>query len=140
MTDRGTAALRHMPRLRRLEMCGGSLTDEGVKAIGASCRDLTTLNLGQNYDVGDDGVEALLELKNLTHLNLQHSRITDASLDRLGEELKGLVNVSLKGCAWVSERGVEGLKRRCPKLNEVGWAPSPRPSVDDSENGGGGPY
>ena len=76
----------------------------------------------------------------LTHLNLQHSRITDASLDRLGEELKGLVNVSLKGCAWVSERGVEGLKRRCPKLNEVGWAPSPRPSVDDSENGGGGPY
>ena len=119
ITDEGAKHLRHMPRLKTLELCGGGITDAGVKHIGDACRELTLLNLGQNFRISDAAVPFLLQLDKLGSLNLQYSRISSEGVTQLSR-LSNLTTLALKGCNRVSQAAVEELRAKCPRLSEVG--------------------
>ena len=119
ITDEGAKHLRHMPRLKTLELCGGGITDAGVKHIGDACRELTLLNLGQNFRISDAAVPFLLQLHKLGSLNLQYSRISNEGVTQLSQ-LSNLTTLALKGCNRVSQAAVEELRAKCPRLSEVG--------------------
>nr|GMC71433.1 F-box/LRR-repeat protein 14-like [Ipomoea batatas] len=82
--------------LRSLEICGGGLTDAGVKNI----KDLTALsllNLSQNSHLTDRSLETISGLTSLVSLNVSNSRITSSGLQHL-KPLKKLKSLTLESC------------------------------------------
>ena len=69
-----------------------NLTD--IKAIVSFDKKLRSLNLGGCWRIGDSVIEdTVIKLKNLVHLNLAVTKITDYGLQLLGNELKWLNTV-----------------------------------------------
>jgi Leucine-rich repeat (LRR) protein len=67
-------------------------------------KNLTSLDLGNNSKITDNGLEGL---KNLTSLDLSHnSTITDKGL----EGLKNLTSLNLYDNSTITDKGLEGLK------------------------------
>ncbi|CAI5959135.1 unnamed protein product, partial [Closterium sp. NIES-64] len=83
-------------KLRVLEVCGGGITDKGVKEL-ASLPQLASLNVSQNQRISDTGVKALAALTTLETLNLSGSGVTRNGLCHL-LALSRLTSLSLHGC------------------------------------------
>nr|XP_025617502.1 F-box/LRR-repeat protein 14 isoform X13 [Arachis hypogaea] len=94
--DTGLHHLSEFKNLRSLEICGGGLTDAGVKNIRAlSC--LMCLNLSQNCNLTDKSLESISGLTRLISLNVSNSRITNSGLQHL-RTLKNLRSLTLESC------------------------------------------
>ncbi|KAI4365407.1 hypothetical protein MLD38_021393 [Melastoma candidum] len=90
------AYLRNFKNLQSLEICGGGLTDAGVKHI-KDLRSLNLLNLSQNCNLTDKTLELLSGLIGLVSLNVSNSRVTAAGLRHL-KMLKNLRSLTLESC------------------------------------------
>ena len=62
-------------QLESLELCGGSITDNGVSHL-ANLTKLKSLSLAQNSRISDISLLVLSNLSDLTTLNLTQSRVT----------------------------------------------------------------
>lgn len=96
ITDSGTSYLRYFKNLRSLEICGGGLTDAGVKNI-KDLTSLTLLNLSQNSHLTDKSLEVISGLTQLVSLNVSNSRVTNMGLQHL-KQLKNLKSLTLESC------------------------------------------
>lgn len=85
-----------LKNLHSLEICGGGLTDAGVKNI-KDLASLKLLNLSQNYNLTDRTLEMLSGLTELVSLNVSNSRVTNEGLQYL-KPLKNLRSLSLESC------------------------------------------
>ncbi len=50
---------------------------------------------------------------------LPSSKLTDASLESIGANCRGLESLTLQGCEQFSDDGVLGLLRRCPNITAL---------------------
>ncbi|CAI0388764.1 unnamed protein product [Linum tenue] len=82
--------------LQSLEICGGGITDAGVKNI-KELSHLTVLNLSQNSNLTDKTLELISGLEGLVSLNISNSLITNKGLQHL-KPLKNLHSLTLESC------------------------------------------
>jgi Leucine Rich repeat len=118
MTD-GTYAfttaglLATLPKLRALQEIflqnSDQMTDEVLACIAANCPRLVVLDVGRSGHLTDKCIDYIADMQ-LTHLNLSHSKITDAALTKLAASECGrhLVDLNISYCK-VSSTGLSQL-------------------------------
>ncbi|HEV3343955.1 MAG TPA: hypothetical protein VG125_26510 [Pirellulales bacterium] len=84
-----------LPKLKRLLLCHGQATDEGLTHVGG-LRDLEALYMWEASEVTDEGLAHLTGLHKLKHIHVGNSRITDKSLAVLSQ-LPALEYLALQG-------------------------------------------
>eukprot|EP00252_Welwitschia_mirabilis_P002916 TRINITY_DN12923_c0_g1_i1.p1 TRINITY_DN12923_c0_g1~~TRINITY_DN12923_c0_g1_i1.p1 ORF type:complete len:364 (+),score=53.59 TRINITY_DN12923_c0_g1_i1:531-1622(+) len=109
------------------------VTDEGICAVAAGCRELRRVFLRRRKGIGDVGATALIKLSNLTHLDLSWCHgITDRSLEAVGSS-GSLQVLILHGCTGITDWGLAALAtgisartlkrldlRECGQITDVG--------------------
>lgn len=101
-------------------------------------RCLSFSEYGEFAPGGDGFFEPLLALAELRHLTLATSRLTDATLPRLGA-LRNLRYLAVNNWQRFGYRVVEGLWRALPGCVFESWtppAPQPTPPAPPPPNGG----
>ena len=104
--------------LLSLEVCGGGVTDTGVRYISQSMVLLESLNLANNSRISDDAMPALCMLKALRNLNLTHSRVTSEGILHL-IVLQKLESLSVHECK-ISKPAIAKLHQSIRSLRSVG--------------------
>jgi hypothetical protein len=112
--DSGIAALPSFPALR--ELMPMDVPDAGYRHIGA-CQALETLVLMYCRDTGDAATAHLVKLPNLSKYFASYTLATDRTPELLAQ-IASLEEVTLDGCAGVTNAGVAALAR-LPKLRFV---------------------
>jgi hypothetical protein len=116
ITDVGLDHLAALPNLKELFIGGNKLTDTGLQAL-RQLPALTSLSLGgaQRTDSGlwsisltEQGLDAVVTLKNLRELRLDGMAVTARWLERL-KALGRLERLSLQGCQRVGDDAVPVL-------------------------------
>ena len=87
VTDAGIRHLAGLPKLRRLNLSGSEITDEGLATLVVACSDLTDLSLERVPGITDEGVLGLAVLKSLTTLSIYNSRISTNAAVLLSKKL-----------------------------------------------------
>lgn len=123
--------LSGLPKLTRLYMHEGQANDKNMAHIAALSR-LERFYVWDARHVSDEGVEHLKSLKELTHIHLSDSRITDKSL-RLLSRLPNLEKLTLQFNRFTDE-GVRELAtlRKLKSLWVCGKAGQPNPITNES--------
>eukprot|EP01018_Ginkgo_biloba_P013499 Gb_07301 [translate_table: standard] len=111
-----------------------TVSDEGICAIAAGCRDLRRVYLRRRKGVGNVGATALIKsASNLTHLDLSWCHgITDQALEAMGAA-GSLQVLILHGCTLVTDWGLASLAtgssartlkrldlRECDQISDLG--------------------
>jgi len=76
--------LNKFPKLERIGLTRVNLSLKHLEYV-AQCKGLIEVDLSQNSTLDDDAVPILLKLPKLTELNVKHSNITVAGLQKLGK-------------------------------------------------------
>ncbi|MGA7384200.1 MAG: COR domain-containing protein, partial [Methylocella sp.] len=105
--DAGAKAIAaSLKGLTSLDLSDNGIGAEGAKAIAASLKGLTSLNLWNN-GIGAEGAKAIAaSLKGLTSLDLWNNSIGDAGAKAIAASLKGLTSLDLSD----NGIGAEGAK------------------------------
>lgn len=112
--DKGLEWLSKAKDLKHLYI--GNCTNVHNYKILRGFRKLLALGLGHN-PFEDKDVDNLFEMKDLVHLNLHYTKITDKGLKKL-KALPNLTLVTITGCS-ISEQVIKDLKQSNPKLRIV---------------------
>jgi len=118
VTDAGAMHLSKLSKLRRLELCGGGLSNTTCAVIGRCLRQLESLNLSNNDRVNDSGVSLLVNLTRLRVLNLTHSRISAAGVEHLAK-MPSLEMLVLYECPMLGKRVVSKLVKQAMKATDT---------------------
>lgn len=86
LSDLALNALPYMPNLKTLHICGGGITDDGLKNL-AKCPNVINLHLQYAPQVTDAGARRIKQLTHLTRLCIEHSRITESDVAELRKAL-----------------------------------------------------
>ncbi|KAL4421148.1 hypothetical protein ABPG77_000783 [Micractinium sp. CCAP 211/92] len=110
VTSATAAALARLPRLRRLDCTGGSLTEGAVAALATLPLSLTSLSLRECCSLSDARLAALLAgLPGLKEADLSLcAQLGDGALAQLGRCTQ-LAKIDLTGCERFSELGLRQL-------------------------------
>jgi hypothetical protein len=114
VSDAGLAALPEMPALTELVPMG--VPDPSYRHIGA-CQHLEVLTLMYCRETGDEATRHLVRLPRLRRYFASYTRITDVTPALLAT-IPTLEEVTLSGCAGVTDRGVAALAG-LPRLRSV---------------------
>ena len=110
-------------RLRKLslECYGCNVTDEGLRAAGAACTQLTELNLARCVEVTDEGLRAVAAAcTQLTLLSLADcGEVTDEGLRAVAAACTQLTSLSLDGCGEVTDEGLRAVAAACTQLTDL---------------------
>jgi hypothetical protein len=123
LTDRGVAGLLARVGGRRLQQLTLNndfrLTDAvlyalaaSISASGGGSSALTALNLNFLSNISDSGLQALMAAgggQNLSRVSLRYTSITDQSLYRLAASCPHLIELDLKLCRLISDKGVKAV-------------------------------
>ena len=82
LSDVALNALPYMPNLKTLRVCGGGITDGGLKNL-SKCPNVIDLHLQYVPQVTDEGTKCIKQLTHLTSLVIEHSRITESGVAEL---------------------------------------------------------
>ncbi|KAF0693905.1 Aste57867_15179 [Aphanomyces stellatus] len=83
IADRGLEHLAKVPHLTKLVICGGRVSDAGVRLIAMHAPQLTRLNLSQNRNIHSHALAHVAKLPHLASLNLSHTSISTTGLHHL---------------------------------------------------------
>eukprot|EP00698_Gefionella_okellyi_P007486 TRINITY_DN1834_c2_g1_i1.p1 TRINITY_DN1834_c2_g1~~TRINITY_DN1834_c2_g1_i1.p1 ORF type:complete len:445 (-),score=79.57 TRINITY_DN1834_c2_g1_i1:1550-2884(-) len=114
-------ALQHLAacgvRMQALHLVGAeNITDIGLTAIAQSCVHLEELSVTASQ-ASDDGVNALVPLSMLRHLNMgQCEELTDVSLRRLMGAFPSLTTLEIDDCPNITPRAVAALQSARPRV------------------------
>lgn len=78
--------LHRLGRIKQLELCGFTVGDKSARELAGL--PIETLNLGHT-NLGDEGLAALQSCAGLRWLDVEHTRVTDAGIERFRRELPG---------------------------------------------------
>ncbi|KAA8492336.1 putative adenylate cyclase regulatory protein [Porphyridium purpureum] len=109
VADSVVPALRKLTKLKRLEICGGRLTNHGLMMM-AGLHSLEYLNVANNQGVSNSGVASLHENRNLRNLNLAGTSVSDAVVPAL-ERFPALETLCIRGCDKLSGAARQRLSR-----------------------------
>lgn len=98
-----------LTNLTKLNLGGNLIGNEGLFHLKGLTK-LNQLNLRQNYDIRDEGLNHLNELTNLTDLNLSNIKITCRAVEHL-TTLINLQSLNLDNCIAVNNIGISALTR-----------------------------
>jgi hypothetical protein len=115
ITGIGLAHLRHLTRLRFLDLLGHPVTDDGLRHL-PSLPQLETIDL-RSTKITDTGLEQLKRFKKLRHVALDHTQISDAGLEHL-KDLSNLQTLVLRYTK-VTDHGVQNLQAVLPNCKIV---------------------
>lgn len=104
--------------LKSLEVCGGGVTDVGVRYISRSMALLESLNLANNHRISDEAMPSICLLKNLKNLNLTHSRVTSEGILHL-LNLRRLESLSVHECK-INKSAITKLQQSIRSLKSIG--------------------
>jgi hypothetical protein len=94
------------PNMSSLNICGlSSVTDVGTTAICANCWKMAHLNFEDVYLLADR--------------SFYFDRLADGRVAADENMLKGLTTLNLKDCVHISDRAIEGLQKRCGKIETL---------------------
>ena len=93
VTDKGMENLAAMHKLKYLTVVGTGITGKGIRFI-THCPDLKSLDLSSNTKLGDEVAPYIGRCKNLCHLELMDTQISDPTLLEIGK-LKSLLFLGL---------------------------------------------
>ncbi len=82
VTDTALAALRHLPQLTTLYLCGTEISDAGLKHV-AGLTQLKRLNLCWGQKISDEGLVNLKGLRQLESLDLGLCKVSDIGLSHI---------------------------------------------------------
>ena len=109
--------LGKLHNLRHIEICGGGLSDEGVRVL-AELSELRCMNISQNGGVTDRSVPLLAGLPVLESLNLSNTSVGYGALPAL-QRLASLTSLALYSCA-IPPSAAAGLRAALPRLLTLG--------------------
>jgi hypothetical protein len=117
ITDDGVRELRHLSRLRNLQLLATNMSNQGAECL-ADLTGLVALDLRGCARLDDRALVPLAKLTRLTSLKLQTPGVTDAGIDHL-LPLVGLTTLALEQAAL----GPAGLKKLAglPKLEDLSF-------------------
>jgi hypothetical protein len=96
------------------------MADTHLKALAYKANNLESINVGLGTKITDEGVTALVKnRKNLKHITLRQSNITDKSLHALANHCANLQYISLAFCSKITDSGVQLLLRQCKNLRHI---------------------
>lgn len=106
-TDEALRAVKAFPRLKRLYLCKGQATDEGLGSV-AGLKDLEILFVWDAEKLSDAGMKQLAGLTKLQNINMNDSRIGDGALEVFAH-LPALKYLGLQKSAF-SDEGLKHLE------------------------------
>lgn len=93
----------------------GPIDDAGVEALALSSTELTDVSLSGNFGVGDYGILQLVtHCRNLAHLHLAKTGITEMSLHAIREHCKKLKSLDIRWCWRITSGALEEFGRCYP--------------------------
>ena len=105
-TDSDMPALARLPGLKKLDLSTTRISDRGLRELRPA-PGIADLNLCFAEQIGDEGASAMRNWKHLTRLNLRGTKITDATLEMLGD-LTTLEDLDI-GFAQLTDVGLDHL-------------------------------
>jgi hypothetical protein len=106
--------------MRNVNLLGTAITDSGLARLVEGCHKLEDVNLTECDQITDVGAISLaLHCPLIRTLFLYDTKVTDAGLERIGEECRFLKSVDLGGLENVSDVGLIKLAEGCPLLQRV---------------------
>ena len=109
LTGTGLRHLHDLPNLRKLDLHGAELTEEGIEQL-RGLHGLTDLSLKYSAAVNDQSIRAISGLTNLEELSLAFCQnLTDAGLVHL-TGLTNLKSLDLIGCAQLTDAALIHLE------------------------------
>jgi len=114
LDDEGLAYLPGMDTVRTLLLSGTGITDAGVKTLFSNRFSQVEEVCMQNTSIGDQTIEVLRNMKQLTSLNVYHTNVSDAALGTVEEMSESRVFAC--GLSRVSPAGVARLTTKIPHL------------------------
>lgn len=110
--------LNQLTKLKSLDLTHcKQLSDADLKAIVRACPFLDELFLEGCTNLTDLGVIDLIDrCPSLKNLNLNEMQITDKAMVAIGHRGLELVNLKIRGCEEVTEKGLAAIARGCPLL------------------------
>ena len=114
--------------LRRLDLSySNNLADSGLKSIALKCTNLEDLNLSYCDQISDVGVKAIAERNpNLLIVEIENSRVGDASVVSLAQNCRGLREVNFANCGEISNIGLQKLGECCSNLEKASFSGNQR--------------
>ena len=110
ITDEG---LKHLASSNRnittINLSGcDKITDEGLKHLASSNRNITTIDLSYSYKISDKGLKQLSSSnRNITTINLSYcNKITDEGLKFLSNSNRNLTTINLSCCHNITDKVV----------------------------------
>ncbi|KAK2421838.1 F-box/LRR-repeat protein [Trifolium repens] len=83
---------------------------------------LQKLDLSHCYQISEEGICQLLRTcSKIRHLNLSHTQVDDETLYVISKSCRGLLQLSLEDCYFVTEKGVNHVVENCTQLKEINW-------------------
>ncbi|GAU35698.1 hypothetical protein TSUD_258730 [Trifolium subterraneum] len=105
------------PNLQLLDVNNCScISDEGIVEVLRCCK-IVHLNLSSCRKVNLLGLN--FQVPTLEVLNLSLTRIDDKTPDAISKSCSGLLQLDLKGCHHVTDKGVKQVIGKCTRLKEI---------------------
>jgi F-box/leucine-rich repeat protein 2/20 len=83
---------------------------------------LQKLDLSHCYQISEEGICQLLRTcSKIRHLNLSYTQVDDETLYVISKSCRGLLQLSLEDCYFVTEKGVNHVVENCTQLKEINW-------------------
>jgi F-box and leucine-rich repeat protein 14 len=112
ISDVGLVSLAELPQLRHLDISWcKKITSVGIESISSSPAQLTHLRVCGCAAIGAEGLDHLVRLTSLVHLNLYSCNVVDRTLSTCVSHMTHLQHLSLNGCSAITDAGmIGGLK------------------------------
>jgi F-box/leucine-rich repeat protein 2/20 len=108
-------------QLKSLCLAGNTwLNDQSLAYM--SFPNLQKLDLSHCYQISEEGIcQFLRTCSKIRHLNLSYTQVDDETLYVISKSCRGLLQLSLEDCYFVTEKGVNHVVENCTQLREINW-------------------
>jgi len=117
ITEPGMGCLSNFAKLQTLNLIACTLSCSTIKTLARHLSFLVSLNMTW-CTIPDDCVEHFALFKQLKHLSLQDSQISDAGLIKL-EELRQISSLNFSFCSAITDRGVIQIVRLLKNIESL---------------------
>ncbi|XP_058729758.1 uncharacterized protein LOC131601866 [Vicia villosa] len=105
------------PNLQLLDLSYCNKISQGICQVLRGCCKITHLNLAGCSKVNLLGMS--FEAPKLEMLSLSHTEVNDAELRVISKSCRGLLQLLLQNCIYVSNTGVKHVVENCTRLREI---------------------
>lgn len=123
-------ALKHMAELRKLDLSGNNIGNEGIKSLmeilAAYVPNLQELDLSSN-NIGSEGIKelgkVLPRIVNLQQLDLSNNKLKNEGAEFIAEALPSMVNLRRFALvkSGIGARGVKAIVKGSSQLSDLEW-------------------